>query len=276
MTNLESLASNLVAGPEGILTTPLHRDAGFRYGDDIDWLAVETESFWYRHRNRCFETLVRRFPPQGALFEVGSGNGSVALALQAMGIDLVAIEPTLKDAITSRRRGVSRVICANLEEAGFGEHTLANLGLFDVLEHIEDDLAFLRTLRRFIKPGGYFYCATPAWNQLWSAEDTAGGHFRRYNLGTLTRRCGAAGFRVAYTSYFFAPLVLPLFLFRTLPSLLRLRRRPTSSRTSREHHLPAGMLGRFLQSSLDAEAEKLGRGDRSLIGTSCLLVAQAV
>ena len=51
-------------------------------------------------------------------------------------------------------RGLTSVICSTLQDAGFKPGTVPAAGLFDVLEHIEDDVGFLKTLNEILVPKG--------------------------------------------------------------------------------------------------------------------------
>jgi SAM-dependent methyltransferase len=57
--------------------------------------------------------------------------------------------------------------------------------LFDVLEHVADTQAFLRSVVYHLKPGGWLFVNVPALNSLSSAFDRVMGHLRRYNRRTL-------------------------------------------------------------------------------------------
>ncbi len=48
--------------------------------------------------------------------DVGGGNGYVAKALIAAGIDCVLVEPGINGAMAARARAVDPVICARLED----------------------------------------------------------------------------------------------------------------------------------------------------------------
>jgi SAM-dependent methyltransferase len=80
---------------------------------------------------------------------------------------------------------------------------IAENGLFDsvlalnVLEHIEDEVGVLRSLRNILKPGGRVILLVPNDPALYSKVDKALGHYRRYSLDSLTRCMEEAGFRVA-------------------------------------------------------------------------------
>ena len=273
--DLSAIADNLVLGSNGIWEAAGHQDLGFAESDPTDWLQIEQTSYWYRHRNRCFVALLERFPPLGALFEIGAGNGSVSLAIQSASFPVVAVEPTERWAANAKSRGVQTVVCAGLEDARFHEGALANVGMFDVLEHIDDDADFLRRLRRLMPAGGRFYCAVPAYNWLWSLEDAAAGHVRRYRLAELSSTVTAAGFTVEHATYYFAPLVVPILVLRAIPTRLGIRRARTAEKSASEHSLGEGIAGRLVQSALDQEIRWLVAGRRCLVGSSCFVVARA-
>ena len=112
---------------------------------------------------------------------------------------------------------VSRpVVCSTIESAGFGDESIAAFGLFDVLEHIEDDIGFLQNLHRLASPGARLYLTVPALPLLWSKEDEIGGHFRRYTQKSLRRVFDRAGWGWQYGGYCFTYAILPIFLRRVL------------------------------------------------------------
>ncbi|WP_376098465.1 methyltransferase domain-containing protein [Roseomonas sp. CCTCC AB2023176] len=237
-------------------------------------LQVEDRSFWFRHRNRCIVSLVRRHGAAGPFLDVGGGNGFVAKALVAAGVDCALVEPGLDGALAAHRRGIAPVICARLEDADLPEGSAGGAGLFDVLEHLEDEAAALSAIRRLLRPGGRLFITVPALGFLFSTDDLEAGHFRRYTLARLRRMLGDTGFRVDFASYLFAPLVAPVLLLRTLPSLLRLRR-PGSAERAEAEHMPDGAAARAVDRLLDAEFRRLDSGRPIPFGTSCLAVATA-
>lgn len=234
---------------------------------------IEEGSYWFAHRNECILTLLSQFPPGGEVYDIGGGNGFVSLALQNAGIESVLVEPG-SGACNASRRGVSRVIHAALEDTGFAESSLPAAGAFDVVEHIDDDVAFLRTIHRFLKPGGRFYGTVPALQALWSEEDVHAGHFRRHDQNGITSRLRSAGFEVEFVAYFFSWLVLPVFLLRSVPFRLRgTPPKPTLDSAKRDHTLP-DLLGGMVNLVHAWELDRLRRRRSPTTGSSLIFCAQ--
>ena len=74
--------------------------------------------------------------------------------------------------------------------------------LFDVLEHVEEDVASLQAIRRLLKPGGRVFITVPAHEWLWSTHDDTLHHVRRYSRLSLVQTVTGAGYRLAMLSYF--------------------------------------------------------------------------
>ena len=45
--------------------------------------------------------------------------------------------------------------------------SIDSVGLFDVVEHIEDDYLFLKSINKYLKDDGYIYITVPALNFLY-------------------------------------------------------------------------------------------------------------
>jgi SAM-dependent methyltransferase len=273
--DLSRVASNLSRDPLGLWVANSGATASpVSYPEDGNALCAELEdrSFWFRHRNRCILAAVRRHPPGDALFDVGGGNGAVARELVRHGIATVLVEPGRTGAENAHRAGLADVVCATLSSAGFRDHSLPSVGLFDVLEHMERDGEFLDQIRRALAPGGRLYITVPAYQAIWSAEDESAGHFRRYTRRALCRVLAAHGFTVEYATYFFWCLPAPILLFRALPSRLGLRADRDLERVRGEH--TNGRSG-AIERVLAWEPAAIKRGVRIPTGGSVLAVSVA-
>lgn len=72
---------------------------------------------------------------------------------------------------------------------------------FNVLEHIDDDVAAVRAMARLVRPGGALVLLVPAFPSAMSAFDIAIGHHRRYTRQTLRQTLTAAGHDVETLRY---------------------------------------------------------------------------
>ena len=191
------------------------KDDGIYYADSPETISypdkgndncfeIEENSFWFRHRNNCIIEMVKKFPPiqKGSIFDIGGGNGFVSIGLINAGFDIVLVEPGSSGARNAKKRGITHVVCATSQSAKFKHGTLPAIGVFDVVEHIEDDIGFLNHLWELLVPGGMIYLTVPAYQSLWSLEDENGGHFRRYTLKSLEGKLEQSGFSVKYSTYF--------------------------------------------------------------------------
>ncbi len=84
----------------------------------------------------------------------------------------------------------------------------------EVLEHIQDESAFLGKIHGLLNPGGQLILSVPARKKLWSDHDVIVGHLRRYEKAEITNLLSDIGFkRITVIAYGF-PLVNVLRLAR--------------------------------------------------------------
>lgn len=238
---------------------------------------IEDQSFWFKHRNNCIIELVKKFPPRGKgpIFDVGGGNGFVAKGLMNAELDVVLVEPGATGARNAKRRGLQHVVCASTLTAGFKPGSMPAIGIFDVLEHIMDDLGFLRHLYDLLEPHGMLYLTVPAYNFLWSDEDVYANHSRRYSLWELQKLCFKVGFDVKFLTGIFQWLIAPIFCFRALPyRLLGKREKKIGDLNAKkaDHTLPRWF--EALASGFQAlELKRISQSRNFSLGASLLLAA---
>lgn len=78
--------------------------------------------------------------------------------------------------------------------------------MMDVLEHIPDDVHFLKDYVSRAQPGTCFLITVPASQFLWSAHDVYLGHYRRYVLSQLEKTVGDSGLIIQNSAYYFAAI----------------------------------------------------------------------
>ena len=235
---------------------------------------LEDNSFWFKHRNNCITSLVKEYVADKPFFDVGGGNGFVSKHLQDNGIQTCLVEPGIQGCLNAKKRGITNIICSDLKNAEFKAGTLPYVGLFDVIEHIKDDTGFLSYVSSIIEGGGTVFITVPAYKLLWSKEDADAGHFRRYTLRTLINKLNEAGFETVYSTYIFSFLVLPIFFFRSLPSMLGIIK-IGKEKNKKEHATgEKGIANKILAKFLSFEIKQIEKGRSIPFGGSCLIVAK--
>lgn len=82
----------------------------------------------------------------------------------------------------------------------------------NVLEHIEDDVHFLRTAHQILDKQGTLLLFVPALTWLYSTIDQVHGHFRRYGKKSLGEKIERSGFKILDLFYFNFPGILSWFV----------------------------------------------------------------
>src|SRR5438094_472913 len=85
--------------------------------------------------------------------------------------------------------------------------------LLDVIEHIDDDVSFLRAALRHLQPDGLVVVNVPASMLLFSDYDRAAGHVRRYTPGGLRKLLHSCGVETQAVQSW-GMLMVPLLLAR--------------------------------------------------------------
>lgn len=166
--------------------------------------------FWQRVRWRA----VRGFLPAGTPFTFVDIGAGIGLAGHYLREDRPQAQYRFVEPLESL---VTHLTAEFGPEANLNDATVyagaRYLALLDVLEHQEDDFAFMAELAAKMESGATIVITVPALPALWSGWDTALGHFRRYKRGTLRAPLEAAGLRVQELSYLF-PEMLPAGFLR--------------------------------------------------------------
>jgi hypothetical protein len=169
---------------------------------------------WELSRRAFAERLVsdiEKHKPAGIrrALDLGCGDAFVARGLAARfpGIRLDAVDTALGPHFLRRMKKAG--IPANLHFSDAWERLDARQGridlvlLLDVLEHIEHDASFLRSLSDspLIQRDTSFVITVPAMPVLYSSHDRCLGHYRRYTLSQIRRTCESAGLETLEAGY---------------------------------------------------------------------------
>jgi SAM-dependent methyltransferase len=142
--------------------------------------------------------LLRQHSIKGTFLDVGCGEGYLTGQLLSIGLSGVAVEPSQR----ALQRMSQRLIGPERERVQLVNGTLesnpsaSNFDLgcaFMVIEHLTEDVEFLKELKSRVRPNGYLLVAVPAGLNRWTYEDEIVGHVRRYSSDTLAQVLHRAG-----------------------------------------------------------------------------------
>lgn len=266
--NIKKIAKNVHKKKDGIFYSKEVSDISCLENEQEYCLRNEDDSFWYKHRNNIIVNAVQKYNNKQCLFDIGGGNGYVSKGLQETGMEVVLVEPVKEGARKAISRNINHVICATLECAGFEHTSLASIGLFDVLDHIERDNGYLKKIYTYLKSDGLLYITVPAYGFLWSNKDTDTGHYRRYTLKSIEKKVMDAGFTIQYSTYIFSFL----FLFHLLPSLLGIQKK-SSDVQNNGYQTNNKLLNGIMQKIWNWELNMIETSKKIPFGSSCFIVA---
>jgi SAM-dependent methyltransferase len=143
---------------------------------------------------------------RGSLLDVGCGTGELLTVAQSRGWDVQGIEPVAKSAGYARDTWDLPVETALLEQSALPQASFDVVTAFHVLEHMADAAGFLRTIARWVRPGGYVVVEVPNWSSFHRRNAGQGwdglrplehiGYYGPRTLRATLRRAGIEPVRV--------------------------------------------------------------------------------
>ena len=174
------------------------------------WFEIASiDHFWVRRRFEVLQHLGDEFiPAANHIAEIGCGHGLLQLQLEneygkeVTGFDLN--EVALKQNVSR----ISKVCCYDIfQQLPTLRQSFDVIFLFDVLEHISDEQAFLNAVLFHLAPHGKLVINVPAGQWAFSKYDEAAGHVRRYSIETLREAALANNLQLKNWSYWGLPLI---------------------------------------------------------------------
>lgn len=189
------------------------------------------------------------------IMDVGCGSGGNLDVLSRYG-NVIGVEPSSILAERARRRNIATEIFEEDVHKLKILNQVSTFTLFDVLEHIEDDLTFLSGIRQKANQKHSLLVSVPACPALFSEHDRLLHHYRRYSKPMLRNLVEGSGYKVNYISYhmtFLFPLALTVRLLDKAKVLVGRK-----SETVEVGHV-GPLTSSILQTTLSIESRLVGK-----------------
>ena len=231
---------------------------------------VEGAHWWFVGRRRIIERFLEQIcaklkTDRPHILDVGCGTGANLEMLARFG-DAEGVDVSPEALTFCRERGLDNVRQGEAERLPFADDSFDLITALDLVEHLDDDAAGLREMRRVLRPGGRALLFVPAFMFLWGVQDDVSNHRRRYTRSSLKKLVQESGLVVERATYanitFFAPILLG-----------RLFMRITGLRPASENNINVSVLNGVLGRILGAEAGLLAKANLPL-GVSAICVAR--
>jgi SAM-dependent methyltransferase len=195
---------------------------------------TETHHWWFMGRRYIIQSIIKslKLPSEANILEVGCGTGGNLFMLSKFGfVDAIEMDSGAIKFAKKSAGGLATITqgkCPNDLKGINKKYDL--ICLFDVLEHIEEDLDTLKRLKELLTDSGEIVITVPAYQWLWSIHDEKLHHKRRYTRKQLDNLSVSAGLIPIRTTHF-NTLLFPLAALTRLLSSVCPVNAPTGSNT---------------------------------------------
>jgi SAM-dependent methyltransferase len=235
----------------------------------IRMAALEDRHWWFVARREILARIIesRTDLRAGArILEAGCGTGGNLGMLARFGA-VSAFEPDVEARAFACSKTGCEVRAGRLsDEVPFDEGGFDVVAALDVIEHVDEDAASLRSLARRLRPDGWMLLTVPALGWLWSAHDVRHHHRRRYRRESIERIDREAGLAPVHVTYF-NTLLFPLV------AAVRLARNLFGIDGAADDAMPPRPLNALLRRIFEIERHLVGRVSLP-VGSSLLVLAR--
>lgn len=173
----------------------------------IDMDKTESKHWWFLARRSIISQTIKdlNLPENAKILEVGCGTGGNLEMLSKFGevsaldMDITAIALASKK--TSNLYDIRKGYCPN--QIPFdSQQSFDLICMFDVLEHIEEDIETLVAIRKLLSKKGKVLLTVPAYQWLFGTHDIFLHHKRRYSAAVLREKVLTSQLNIIKLSYF--------------------------------------------------------------------------
>ena len=228
---------------------------------------VQNTHWWFIGKANIVEDVIDKTDRQ-TILDIGCGAGLMLRRLlkygEVYGVDFSAEAVKFSSRILTNGSVKQGALPDGIP---FSDGEFDLITMLDVLEHVDDDAASVKTLYRLLKPRGLAIVTVPAYMHLWSNHDRVLEHKRRYTKQHLLSLFDKREWQIEKATYFNSLLYLPILFIRTLNKLFHPHRVET------DDALPSAPMNAVFTAVMRLERKYLRRNNFP-VGVSVLISAR--
>lgn len=185
---------------------------------------LQKNGFWFgAGRNKMTLSLLEKHDREissSLILDIGSSEGAFLDYLSNRHLKFCGIDIDKNALEFCRERGYEdHVQYGDIKDIPFPSDSFNIATALDIVEHVDDDVKAMQEIARILKKGGIALVIVPAYQWLWSKNDVAYHHKRRYGrkaFRLLSANCGMKTEQWSYFNFF----LFPVFILATMVSKL--------------------------------------------------------
>jgi len=183
--------------------------------------SLEDENFWFQARNELIIYCLKKYFSGFQNFaEIGCGTGYVLkeVEINFPSANILGSELFFEGlTYASQRCKKSKLVQLDARRIPYNNQFNV-VGIFDVLEHINDDRLVLSSIAKSLASYGGLMITVPQHPWLWSSVDDVACHVRRYTASEIEQKVIEANFEILLSTSFVSLLLPAMFISRFFKS----------------------------------------------------------
>jgi len=216
----------------------------------IEMAEIQSRHWWFTGRRAILTSTIQQLmlPSNARILEIGCATGGNLDMLATFGkVSAFDMEESARVIANKKTGGVHDIRAGHCpDNIPFQGERFDLICLFDVLEHIEQDIETLAAIRSLLADDGRILITIPAYDWLYGVHDKFLHHRRRYSAREIRQHADATGYRLVRLSHF-NTLLFPL------AAIVRMKERLLGSKVAAGSRVPPEPVNGLLRTIFTAE-----------------------